>query len=131
MHNMLVITFDSEAQALEGANVLWKLHEDLSTVIFSLMILHRTPDGAVKVLRNNDKDDLGIATGALAGGLMGLLGGPIGVLAGAAVGAVSGSVIDHWDADLRKDFLGQVESRLSPGKFCHPRRRYRACRILH
>lgn len=117
MNNMLVIVFDNEQQALEGANVLWQLHEDLNTVVFSQTILQRDADGTIKILRGSEKDDLGLAMGALVGGIVGCIGGPAGIVAGTAIGAVSGIVIDHWDADLREDFLNVVTTKLEPEKF--------------
>jgi len=68
------------------------------------------------IKQKSDRGPLGIAVGALAGGVIGLLGGPIGAAIGIGGGAMLGMLNDVANFGVSAEFLEQVAKDLSPGK---------------
>ena len=59
---------------------------------------------------------LGIAVGALLGGLVGVIGGPVGMVAGATGGTVLGSLFDIVNLGVGEDYVTKVSEELGAGK---------------
>ena len=117
MHNMLIITFDSDESAHNGADALWRLHENSALTVYATTLLARAADGSVDTLQQTDQGPLGTAIGTVAGSIIGSFGGPIGTMTGAAIGAARGAMLDHWDSEVRRDMVQQVSEELEPGQF--------------
>jgi uncharacterized membrane protein len=112
----IVVIFPDETKAYEGTRALKELHAENSLTLYGVAVVAKQADGKLSVKQQADRGPLGIAVGALAGGLVGLLGGPIGAAIGLGGGALIGSVLDINNLGVSGDFLDRVSQDLTPGK---------------
>jgi uncharacterized membrane protein len=116
MDKMLVVVFDSELKAYEGARVLQELQNEGSINLYAKALIARDASGKVEVKQEGDMGPVGTAVGLLTGSLIGLLGGPVGLAIGAYAGTVGGLFYDLGHLTVGEDFLYEVEKSLLPGK---------------
>jgi uncharacterized membrane protein len=116
MEKMLVIVFDEEGKAYEGARALRDLHAEGSLTLYSSAVIGKDSKGLVSVKQAADQGPVGTAVGLATGSLIGLLGGPVGLAVGAATGTVAGSLSDLVQVGVGEDFLDEVSRQLLPGK---------------
>ena len=90
MEKMLVVVFDNEVKAYEGARSLNQLDAEGSITIYAEAVIKKNPDATVAVLRDDDDFPVRTIGGTAIGSLIGLLGGPIGFGIGALAGTFAG-----------------------------------------
>lgn len=117
MERMLVVVFDNEQKAYDGAKALKELHFEDSISIHAEAVVKKNTNGTVSIMQ--EADDLPIRTvgGTAIGALIGLLGGPVGVAVGSVAGTFAGSIWDLNRAGINADFLDDVSAKLTPGKW--------------
>ena len=115
MDKILVVVFDNENQAYEGAGALQDLHDEGSINLYAKAVIVRD-DGNVQVKQSSGLHPVGPAVGLLAGCLIGLFGGPIGLTIGVGTGTIGGLLYDLAELGLSQDFLEEVGQSLKPGK---------------
>jgi uncharacterized membrane protein len=116
MDKMIVIVFDDERKAYEGAKALKGLHAEGSLTLYQAAVLSKDTNGQVSVKDAADRGPVGTALGWATGGLIGLLGGPVGFVLGAATGTLAGSIYDLQQLGVGGDFIDEVSLYLLPGK---------------
>jgi uncharacterized membrane protein len=116
MKRMLVVFFDSEEKAYEGARVLQTLYEESMIGVDDDVVVTKDRDGTTRVVKTHDADPQGTMGGTAVGSLIGFLGGPVGLAVGAASGFVLGAAADIARARLGRDFVRDVENALVPGQ---------------
>ena len=116
MDKMLVIAFDSEDKAYQGARALQELHVEGSIAVYAMAVVAKDSDGKVTVEQDVDQGPLGTAVGGLVGSMVGLIGGPTGVAVGMTSGALFGSIADLTNVGIDSMFLQEVDKELAPGK---------------
>ncbi len=116
MDKMLVVVFDSEIKAYEGARALQELESEGSLNLYAKAVIARDAAGKVAVKQQGDMGPVGTAVGMLTGSLIGLIGGPVGFVLGAGAGTFGGLVYDLVHLGVGEDFLAEVEKSLLPGK---------------
>ena len=116
MDKMVVITFDSEDEAYQGAKALQELHKEGSVALYAAAVVAKDSEGKVAVKQAADEGPLGTAVGMLVGAMVGLIGGPTGVAVGMASGALFGSIDDLTKVGIDGEFLHDVNQELAPGK---------------
>ena len=116
MDRMLVVVFDNESKAYEGAKVLQELDGDGSISVYSHAVVVKNPDDTTTVRQSDDRGPLGTLVGTLLGSLIGLLGGPTGFAIGGAVGLVGGAAADLNKARIGDDFIVDVAKVLLPNR---------------
>ncbi len=118
MEKMIVIVFDDQAKAFQGLQVLRDLDSEGEISVYEAQVIAKEPGGAVRVVDDSDMSGFAmIAGGTGVGALVGLLGGPVGALVGAAAGALLGSIGDVEEVGVTDEFVGDVTTALTPGKF--------------
>jgi uncharacterized membrane protein len=117
MDKMVIVVFDSERKAYEGARALRDLDADGSISIYASAVLAKSQAGDVEVKQAVDSGPIGTAVGLLTGTLVGLFTGPIGLAAGLAAGALGGVVYDLAKIGVNEDFLADAGEALAPGRF--------------
>jgi uncharacterized membrane protein len=117
MERMLVVVFETEKKAYEGADALSNLDTEGSIAIHAESIIQKKADGRVEIKKTEENFPLGTFAGAAIGSVIGLLGGPAGMVAGGTFGATAGIVADVYRAGVNIDFLNDVSKQLTPGKF--------------
>jgi len=116
MDKMMVVVFNSEKDAYEGARAIKELHAEGDLVLYAMAVIAKDANGKVAMKESFDEWPVGTALGLATGALIGLLGGPVGVAVGAAAGTLGGSLIDLAEIGVGADFLGEVSQALRPGK---------------
>jgi uncharacterized membrane protein len=116
MEKMLVVVFDNEAKAYEGARSLNQLDTEGSITIYAESAIKKNADGTVSVMQAEGDFPVRTVGGTAIGSLIGLLGGPVGFGIGAVAGALAGSIGDLYVAGVNADFLDDASATLTPGK---------------
>ncbi len=113
---MLVVVFDDEPKAYEGAQALRDLHIEGSVSVYSAAVIARDDDGRISIKDGGDGGPIGTAIGMMTGALVGVFGGPAGVVMGTAAGSLVGATADLFNAGFGLDFVDEVGATLEPGK---------------
>jgi uncharacterized membrane protein len=116
MERMLVVVFDSEKRAYEGAAALRELERDGSIAIYAGAVVRKHADGTTSVKQVDGLDPIGTLVGTSVGGLIGLLAGPAGVAIGAATGLTLGAFADYANLRVGDDFVEDVSQFLVPDR---------------
>ncbi len=116
MDKLMVIVFDDEQKAYEGAKALQELNNEGSIALYAAAVVAKDADGNMTVKQAADEGPLGTAVGMLVGAMVGLIGGPAGVAVGMTSGAMLGSMYDLTNLGVDSDFLSGVDKELAPGK---------------
>ena len=118
MENVVMITFDVEAQAYQAFSQLKNDSVNSAYTILQMAVI-KNGDGKIVPV---DGFDSGIDstddtwTGGLIGSVVGILGGPLGVLLGASIGLLTGSIMDANDADDNSSLILYGSQALGEGK---------------
>jgi|SRR6516164_3891958 uncharacterized membrane protein len=118
MSKFVVAIFPDEVKASDEARRLKELaSKDSGSVLKSLAVVGRTPDGKLHVKESIVEGASGAAAGALIGALAGLpAGGPAAAALGATAGVLFGISADLLNRDAGTAFLENVSRELFPGK---------------
>ena len=114
MQRMLVVVFENEGKAYEGAKVLRQLDLEGSITVFAHAVVVKNPDGAVIARERDDQGPYGLLVGTALGALLGALGGLAGIGIGGTVGLVAGGAVDFHNARVGENFIDDVVKALSP-----------------
>ena len=117
MQKMLVVVFDDETKAYQGSSAIKDLDNDGSISVHALAVVMKNPDGSLTTKEITGDYPVRTLEGTAIGALIGVLGGPIGVAIGASSGMLAGSILDVDRADATVDYVDQVRSKLTPGKW--------------
>ena len=117
MEKMLVVVFDNETKAYEGSRVLNQLDSEGNITVHAEAVISKNSEGTVTVKQGEGDFPVRTVSGTAIGSLIGLLGGPAGLAVGALTGTMAGSIADLFAAGVDSDFLGEVSSALTPGKY--------------
>ena len=113
---MIVVIFDNEKKAYEGAKALKDLHAEGSITLYANAVITKDANGKMIVKQTADQGPLGTGVGLITGSLIGLLGGPVGVALGAGAGTFGGMLYDFARVGVGEDFIDEVAQNLQPGK---------------
>lgn len=116
MQRMLVVVFDSEKIAYEGAVALRQLDAEGSITLYGQAVVVKNADGTTSIKQYDDSPPLGTLTGTSVGSLIGLLGGPVGVAIGSVSGLALGALFDLDYARVGEDFIDEATRLLTPNK---------------
>jgi uncharacterized membrane protein len=116
MERMLVVVFDNEKKAFEGASALKQMERESSFSIYAGAVVVKHADSTVSVKQLEDSGPIGTLAGTTVGSLIGVLGGPVGLAIGAASGLALGALYDADDIRVGEDFLVDVSKTLTPNK---------------
>jgi len=117
MEKMLVVVFDNETKTYEGSRALNQLDYEGSITIHAEAVISKNNDGTVTVKQGDGDFPVRTVSGTAIGSLIGLLGGPAGLAVGAVAGTMAGSFADLFVAGVDSDFLAEVSTTLTPGKY--------------
>lgn len=115
MERMLVIVFNNEGKAYEGARALRELDAEGSIAVHAMAVIARNADGTISPKAGGGVEPLGGLTGTALGALIGVLGGPVGVALGATTGALVGTLSDLDTAGVGAQFVADVGQTLRAG----------------
>lgn len=115
MSKFIIIPFANETTAYKGVQLLKNLDRAGDISLYGYSVLSKSVDGSLTVSDEAGKEPLGLALGALTGGLIGLFGGPAGWALGVASGALVGSVADVAVAGAPLRFAERVAHDVEPG----------------
>ncbi len=115
MSDLIVLTFDGEAQALAVRDRLIKLQQQQVISLEDAAVVVRRSDGTVKVRQITNLSGAGALGGAFWGALIGFLVSMpwVGLAVGAATGALAGKFSDMGVDD---QFIKEIGDHLAPGQ---------------
>jgi uncharacterized membrane protein len=113
---MLVVIFENETKAYEGASALRQLEREGSITVYAGAVVAKDATGATSVKQVDELDPVGTLVGTSVGGLLGLLAGPVGLAVGAASGLTLGALSDLSAARVGDDFVEEAARSLTPNK---------------
>jgi uncharacterized membrane protein len=116
MERMLVVIFDNEKNAYEGAAALRELDRDGGIAVYAGAVVVKDADGTTSVKQVDGLDPIGTLVGTSVGGLIGLLAGPVGMAIGAASGLTLGAFADIANLRVGDDFVEDVSQSLTANK---------------
>ncbi len=116
MQRMLVVIFEDESKAYEGAKALRQLDLDDRLTVYRHAIVVKNPDCTVTVREIDDRGPFGLLVGTALGALLGALGGPAGIGIVGTVGLVAGGAVDLHNGWVAEDFVDDVARALLPNR---------------
>lgn len=116
MERMLVVVFDNETKAFQGASAIKELDRDGSVTLYASAVILKHADGSVTVKDQHYAAPLGTLVGTPTGSLIGLLGGPTGLALGTLSGLMIGGMVDLDNARVGEDYVEDVGRSLTPNK---------------
>jgi uncharacterized membrane protein len=116
MERMLVVVFENESKAYEGAKALRQLDLDGSITVFAHAVVVKNPDGVTVARQCDDQGPYGLLLGTALGALLGMLGGPAGLAIGGTAGLLAGGAADLHNARVGEDFIDDVTKALLPNR---------------
>ena len=116
MQRMLVLVFEDESKAHEGAKALRQLDLDNHITVYRHAIVVKNPDCTVTVREIDDRGPFGLLAGTALGALLGALGGLVGIGIVGTVGLVAGGAVDLHNAWVAEDFVDDVARALLPNR---------------
>lgn len=114
MTNLIVMSFPTEAQAIEASHKLIELESFGDISVFEKGMIKKDFDSSVSILQSETTDGLRTFSGMALGTMIGALGGPVGMLIGMLTGTVTGAVLDEDHLDFDDDFVSKVSAHLRP-----------------
>jgi uncharacterized membrane protein len=117
MDGMLVVIFDTEAKAIEGASALVDLDDRGSVSLYAHAILAKNADGTTRTKRMDDFGPFNTLAGLELGSFIGLFGGPSALPIAAGIGLLGGGAVDIHNARLDQEFVRDVSKQLQPNRF--------------
>jgi uncharacterized membrane protein len=114
---MLVVIFNDEKKAYEGARALAQLEQEGAIFIYAEALIWNYADGTLNIKQADSAFPIRTVMGTSLGSLLGLLGGPLGVAIGAAAGAAAGAVADVRFSEADATFLDDVSTALQAGRY--------------
>ena len=117
MEKMLVVVFENGSKSYEGSRALNQLDAEGSITIHAEAVISKNGEGTITVKEGEGDFPVRTVSGTAIGSLIGLLGGPVGLAVGALAGTMAGSIADLFVAGVDSDFLAEVSSALTPGKY--------------
>jgi uncharacterized membrane protein len=113
---MLAVVFNDEKSVYEGARALSELNSEGSIDVFASAVLQKDAHGWVATKKVQSDFPIQTLAGTAVGALIGLLGGPAGVAVGGGA-VVAGLLGDMYGANVDEEFLTEVSTALTPGKW--------------
>ena len=116
MEKVIVVVFDDQAKAHQGANQLKRLHQSTDLTLYALAMIAKDAKGQVKVLQTADEKPIDTLIGAALGDMVGLLGEPADVTVELSGDALAGTLSDISRMGVDLKFLNDVATVLTPEK---------------
>jgi uncharacterized membrane protein len=117
VYKMLAVVFNDEKSAYEGARALADLKAEGSIDVYAAAVLQKDAHGWAATKKVDGDFPIQTLAGTAMGGLIGLLGGPAGLAVGSGIGVVAGLLGDMYSANVDEEFLTEVSTALTPGKW--------------
>jgi len=115
MTNLIVASFNQEAEATEASHKLHELESIGDITIYEMIVIKKNADGETTVMEVDTTAGFTTLSGMAIGTLIGALAGPVGLVAGMMTGTLTGAVLEADDYGFAEDFVARVGDQLQPG----------------
>ena len=116
MTNLIIASFNEEAEAIEASHKLNELETIGDITIYGMALVKKPAQGDAVVLQADDSTEgLRTLSGAAIGALIGTLAGPVGALIGMLTGTLAGEVAEDDHYGFTEEFMAKATSQLQPG----------------
>src|SRR5258708_40213698 len=108
MANLIIASFNQEAEAIEASHKLNELESIGDITIYEMVIIKKNADGEGVVLQADTTDGLRTLSGMAIGTLIGSLAGPVGILVGMFTGSLTGMALEEDHYGFSEDLISKV-----------------------
>lgn len=115
MTNLIVASFNQEAEATEASHKLHELESIGDITIYEMIVIKKNADGETTVMEVDTTAGFTTLSGMALGTLIGALAGPVGLVAGMMTGTLTGAVLEADDYGFAEDFVARIGDQLQPG----------------
>ena len=115
MTNLVVGSFNDEAQAIAASHRLIELESYGDITVYEKVIIKKDVFGKTSVIQSDTSDGVRTLSGMTIGSLVGAFAGPVGLLVGMLTGTLVGAFAESDYFDFSDDFGAKVKDRLQPG----------------
>ena len=115
MTNLVVGSFNDEAQAIAASHRLIELESYGDITVYEKVIMKKDVFGKTSIIQSDTSDGVRTLSGMTIGSLVGAIAGPVGLLVGMLTGTLVGAVAESDYFDFSDDFGAKVKDRLQPG----------------
>lgn len=115
MTNLIVGSFNDEAQAIAASHRLIELESYGDITVYEKVIVRKDDYGQTSIVQSETSDGVRTLSGMAIGSLIGVIAGPVGLLVGMLTGTLVGAVAEADYMDFSDDFIDKVNERLQPG----------------
>jgi len=115
MTNLIVASFNQEAEATEASHKLHELESIGDITIYEMIVIKKSAEGETAVVEVDTTAGSTTLSGMAIGSLIGALAGPVGLVAGMMTGTMTGAVLEADDYGFAEDFIARVSEELQPG----------------
>lgn len=116
MTNLLIASFQQEAEALEASNKLNELETIGDITVYEMVVIKKNADGETEVLQVDTNEGVRTVSGMAIGALIGSLAGPVGLVAGMFTGTLVGIAAEEDHYGFTEDFTSKLVAQLQPGE---------------
>lgn len=116
MTNIIIASFQTEAQAILASEKLSELELLGDITIYERVIVRKDLDGDAVVLQTDSTAGMRTVSGMAIGTLIGAIAGPVGMMIGMFSGTLSGAVLEADYFSFSEDFGAKAIEQLQPGK---------------
>jgi uncharacterized membrane protein len=115
MAQVIVISLQEEAKAIEALHKLNELESQGDISIYDKVMVRKNADGKCEILKEDSSSGWRALTGMSVGSLIGLIGGPVGFVVGLYAGTVVGAIAELSHYDFADDFVTKIENEIPVG----------------
>jgi uncharacterized membrane protein len=116
MTNLIIASFNEEAEAIEAAHKMHELETIGDITVFEMLVVKKNADGELDVLQTDTAEGLTTVSGMAVGTLIGALGGPVGMIAGMFAGTLTGAAVEADRYGFAEDFVADATGHLEPSQ---------------
>jgi uncharacterized membrane protein len=115
MANLIIASFNQEAEAIEASHKLNELESIGDITIFEKVIIKKNADGQGVVMQADTDEGLRTLSGMAIGTLVGTLAGPVGIVIGMFTGTLAGEAMEDDHYGFSEDVISKALNQLQPG----------------
>lgn len=112
MTNILIASFEQEAQAIEASHKLSELESIGDITIYERVIIKKYPDETFEVLQAETAEGLRTFSGMALGTMIGALAGPVGMAVGMLSGTLTGAALEEDYFNFSESFGSKVINKM-------------------
>jgi uncharacterized membrane protein len=116
MTNLLIASFQQEAEAIEASHKLNDLETMGDITVYEMVVIKKNAAGETVVLQADTDEGTRTISGMAIGALIGSLAGPVGFVAGIFTGTLAGMAAEEDHYGFTEEVTSKLAAQLQPGE---------------